>query len=44
MPYETAQKFLGDDEQDESNSGLADWLKEWTRREALVEKLKRISK
>jgi hypothetical protein len=44
MPDETDEEFLGDDEEDESEKGMADWLKEWTKREAVAEKVKRISK
>jgi len=44
IPYGTEEEFFSDDEEDESNKSVADWLKEWAKRETVSEKLKRISK
>jgi hypothetical protein len=43
----TEDEYIGDDEEDEEDEvdkSLADWLKEWSKREAVSEKLKRMSK
>jgi hypothetical protein len=44
MPYDTEEEFSRHDGEDESDKSVADWLKEWAKREAVSEKLKRISK
>jgi hypothetical protein len=35
---------VGDDEEDEADKSVADWLKEWSKKEAVSDKLKRIAK
>jgi hypothetical protein len=44
MTDNTEDKYLDDDEKDEVDKSVADWLKAWSKREAVSKKLKRISK
>ena len=44
MDYAAEDEFVEDDEEQEQDGGLSEWLKEWCRREQISEKVKRIAK
>jgi len=41
---EVENKYFSDGEEDETERGVAEWIKEWSKKEAVLEKVKRISK
>ena len=44
MDYEAEDEFIEDEDQEEEDGGLSEWLKEWVKREQVSEKVKRIAK
>ena len=44
MGYEAEDEFIEDENQEEEDVGLSEWLKEWVKREQVSEKVKRIAK
>jgi len=43
MDYEAEDEFIEDEDQEEEDGGLSEWLKEWVKREQVSEKVKRIA-
>ena len=44
MDYEVESEFFDDEDEEEKNDGLAEWLKEWSRKEHVSEKIRRVAK
>ena len=44
MDYETEDESLGLEDEGGEVSSLSDWLKDWSKREQISEKVKRIAK
>ena len=44
MGYEAEDEFIDDEDQEEEDGGLSEWLKEWVKLEQVSEKVKRIVK
>ena|SRR6266496_1539546 len=44
MDYEAEDEFFEDEDVEEEDGGLSEWLKEWSKREQVSEKVKRIAK
>ena len=44
MDYETESDFFDDEDEKEENGGVAECLKEWSKKEHVSEKIRRIAK
>ena len=44
IDYEAESDFFDDEDEEEENRGLAEWLKEWSKKEHVSEKIRRIAK
>ena len=44
MDYGAEEEFIDDEDQEEEDGSLSEWLKEWVKREQVSEKVKRIAK
>ena len=44
MDYDAESDFFEDEDEEEENGDLAEWLKEWSKKEPVSEKIRRVAK
>ena len=44
MEYEAEDEFVSGDDEDEEESGVAEWLRDWSKREAISSKVRKLTK